>query len=143
MKVSKVTTGKASGVTRGKKTASGNGAQFAEQLSKAAGVAETSAAAEVSGTGPVDSILALQEVSGNIDEHGQRKLQQYGEDLLDQMEDLRRQLLTGSISKDDLAHLAGKMRAHRRETNDPNLNEIIDEIELRAEVEIAKLTREA
>jgi hypothetical protein len=34
------------------------------------------------------------------------------------------------------------MRAHRRETEDPNLNEIIDEIELRAEVEIAKLTRD-
>ncbi len=143
MKVSKVTRGKASSVSRNKKVASGNGAQFAEQLSKAAGVAESSAAAEISALGPMEAMLALQEVSGNIDEQGQRKLQHYGEDLLDQMEDLRRQLLTGSISKDDLARLAGKMRAHRRETNDPNLNEIIDEIELRAEVEIAKLTREA
>jgi hypothetical protein len=143
MKVSKVTTGKASGVSRGKKNVPGKGAQFAEQLSKAAGTAETSATAEVSAPGPIESMLALQEVSGNIDEQGQRKLQQYGEDLLDQMEDLRCQLLTGSILKDDLAHLAGKMRAHRRETNDPNLNKIIDEIELRTEVEIAKLTREA
>ncbi|MBT4220432.1 MAG: hypothetical protein HOL37_09535 [Rhodospirillaceae bacterium] len=33
------------------------------------------------------------------------------------------------------------MRAQRRQTEDSKLNEIIDEIELRAEVEIAKLTR--
>ncbi len=142
MKVSKVTTGKASGVARGKKAAPGHGVQFAEQLNKAAGTARTSTTSEVSATGPVDSILALQEVSGNVDQQGQRKLQHYGEDLLDQMEDLRRQLLTGAIAKEDLAHLAGQMRAHRRETEDPNLNEIIDEIELRAEVEIAKLTRD-
>ena len=143
MKVSKVSTGKASGVSRGKKAPSGSGAQFAEQLNKATGVVGTSAVTEVISAGSVDSILALQEVSGNFDEQAQRKLQQYGEELLDQMDDLRRQLLAGSISKEDLTYLASKMRAHRRETDDPNLNEIIDEVELRAEVEIAKLTREA
>ena len=34
------------------------------------------------------------------------------------------------------------MRAKRRTSADPRLNEIIDEIELRAEVEIAKFTRD-
>jgi len=37
--------------------------------------------------------------------------------------------------------LAQSMRQQRRQSDDPQLNQIIDEIELRAEVEIAKLTR--
>ena len=63
--------------------------------------------------------------------------------MLDQLEDLRRDLLLGAIEKEKLSSLAQRMRAHRRQTDDPRLNEIIDEIELRAEVEIAKLTRKS
>ncbi len=41
-----------------------------------------------------------------------------------------------------LVDIAQMMRTQRQTTDDPRLNEIIDEIELRAEVEIAKLTRQ-
>jgi hypothetical protein len=34
------------------------------------------------------------------------------------------------------------VRAGKKKSDDPKLNEIVDEIELRAEVEIAKLTRD-
>jgi hypothetical protein len=38
--------------------------------------------------------------------------------------------------------LAQRLRQKRQQSDDPKLNAIIDEIELRAEVEIAKLTRD-
>ena len=47
----------------------------------------------------------------------------------------------GTVSKDRLADLAQQMRQKMQEIDDPKLIEIINEIELRSEVEIAKLTR--
>jgi hypothetical protein len=66
---------------------------------------------------------------------------QYGDDLLDRLESLRRDILLGAIPKEKLANLAHALRAQRGQTDDPRLKQIIDEIELRAKVEIAKLTR--
>jgi len=62
-------------------------------------------------------------------------------ELLDKLEDIRLGLLLGAIPKDNLSDLAHRMREKKQQVDDPGLLEIIDEIELRAEVEIAKLTR--
>lgn len=91
----------------------------------------------------VDAILAVQETDDQTQQRARRLGVQYGGDVLEQLEDLRRDLLMGAIEKEKLSSLAQKMRAHRRQIVDPKLNEIIDEIELRAEVEIAKLTRKS
>ena len=50
-------------------------------------------------------------------------------------------ILVGAVAKDKLVEIAQIMRARRQKVDDPKLQEILDEIELRAEVEIAKLTR--
>ena len=47
----------------------------------------------------------------------------------------------GRFSKEKLADLAQRLRQKRQQSTDPKLNEIIHEIELRAEVEIAKYSR--
>jgi hypothetical protein len=65
----------------------------------------------------------------------------HAEDVLDRLEALRAWILVGAMPKDKLVELAQRLRAQRQRSDDPRLNEIIDEIELRAEVEIAKLTR--
>ena len=67
---------------------------------------------------------------------------QYGDDLLNRLDDLRLAILDGVLSKDKLTELAHNLRQKRQNSDDPKLNEIINEIELRAEVEIAKLTRD-
>ena len=66
---------------------------------------------------------------------------QNGEDILDPLKGLRLSLLAGSVPKNKVVGIARLMRAQRQAPDDPRLNKIIDEIELRAEVEIAKLTR--
>ena len=67
---------------------------------------------------------------------------QYGEGVLDRLDQIRHGLLVGAISKNELAELARTLRAGRQRSDDARLNDIIDEVELRAEVEIAKLTRD-
>ncbi|NQV44302.1 MAG: flagellar assembly protein FliX, partial [Rhodospirillales bacterium] len=83
----------------------------------------------------------VQEVPDSTEERSRGLLMAYGDELLERMEDLRLGLLAGSIPKDELAEMAHRMREKKHQVNDPRLMEIIDEIELRAEVEIAKLTR--
>ena len=67
---------------------------------------------------------------------------QYGDDLLNRLDDLRLAILDGVLSKDKLTELVHNLRQKRQNSDDPKLNEIINEIELRAEVEVAKLTRD-
>ena len=62
-------------------------------------------------------------------------------DGLDGLEELRRGLLLGSIPKDRLGDLARLVREKRERGADPVVSRLLDEIELRAEVEIAKLSR--
>jgi len=50
-------------------------------------------------------------------------------------------LLDGSISEESLGNLSKLVRAKRENVDDPQLMEVLDEIELRAEVELAKLER--
>ncbi|MBT4932927.1 MAG: hypothetical protein HOL66_14850 [Rhodospirillaceae bacterium] len=141
MKVSKVKSGKSASSVSRKKVEQGHGAAFAEHLKGAAAGAGLSASTEAGAVNSVDAILAVQEADDQTQQRARRLGVQYGGDVLEHLEDLRRDLLVGSIEKEKLSSLAQKMRAHRRQTVDPKLNEIIDEIELRAEVEIAKLTR--
>jgi len=141
MKISKVGSGKKTSSASRPKSAAGKGDVFAEHLREAVAATAAHGVAESGAVGTVGSILAAQETPDSTQSRSRGLARQYGDDLLDHLEDLRQDLLTGAIAKDKLSGLAQKMRAQRRETDDPVLNTIIDEIELRAEVEIAKLTR--
>ena len=50
-------------------------------------------------------------------------------------------LLMGTLPKEKLTELADMVRTRRESCQDPRLAALLDEIELRAEVEIAKLSR--
>ncbi len=142
MKVKGLESTKTASSTRRKKAASGKGGEFAQRLKETAGAAESDAAVEGAPVSTVESILSVQEVGDATDGRSRGLARQYGERLLDHLEALRLDLLGGVVPKDRLAALAQTMRAQKRLTDDPRLREIIDEIELRAEVEIAKLTRD-
>ena len=50
-------------------------------------------------------------------------------------------LLTGSLPRATLERLGARIEAKRHRVDDPGLIQILDEIELRAAVELAKLGR--
>ena len=143
MRVSELASSKAAAPARRRKVAPGKGGDFAVRLREVAATAEAARVIESPPVRAVDSILAVQEVSDATEERSRGLAKGYGDAVLDRLDELRHDLLTGAVSRDRLAGLARTMRAQRRTSTDPRLNEIIDEIELRAEVEIAKFTRDA
>ncbi len=62
------------------------------------------------------------------------------EDLLDQLDRIRVGILTGGISGATLQNIVNRLAQRRTEGVEPRLATLIDEIELRARVELAKLS---
>jgi hypothetical protein len=85
----------------------------------------------------VGALLALQEVDGHFNDRQQATRR--GHFLLDRLEDIRHALLVGALPRDQLRILAETAREQRPAVEDPRLGQILDEIELRAAVELAKL----
>jgi hypothetical protein len=111
-------------------------------FSKALSAGEASGAGSLSGTGavaPVDALLVLQEVSN--DHQGSARHQRRGAEILDQLDELRLRLLEGRLPLATVERLANLVKSQRERVNDPALARILDEIELRAAVELAKYGR--
>lgn len=93
----------------------------------------------VSASASIGSLLALQEVSE--EDVAKKKVIQYGGDLIKSLEALRQSLLLGRVPVDVLKTLESRLKKQRQMTMDPELHAIIDDIELRAAVELAKYQR--
>lgn len=123
-----------------RKAAAAGGAEFAEALSKAeaaAGVGGVEATQSVAAVSGVGSLLGAQEVSE--EEHRRRQYVKRGRLTLEALARLRDGLLSGSLPLSTLQSLQRLVTEERALTTDLGLNAILDEIELRAAVEIAKL----
>lgn len=122
------------------KTDKSSGSAFAKQLAETFEAAEEIHAVETSpSVGSIDALLAVQAADGAMEREARRHLIQRGEDILDQLDEVRHGLLMGLIPKDKLTALAQMVRSRRDNVADPRLATVLDEIELRAEVELAKL----
>ena len=142
MKVSKLGPDKPVSRARKAKSPPGKGAEFADQLRVAAGTAEMTGGIEPSMVNAPESLLAVQEASDSTEKRSRGLARQYGDHILDGLVEIQQGLLEGAVAKEKMADLARTVRTKRQRIDDPRLKEIIDEIELRAEVEIAKLTRD-
>jgi len=94
----------------------------------------------VSGPGPIaalESILTLQSVDDPAS--GASKGFARGEQLLGLLDQVRDGLLAGGIPRDTLNRLAVAVGKRHDTFVDPKLQGVLDEIELRAHVELAKL----
>lgn len=119
-----------------------SGSTKSGSFSKALSGSQALASGSVSGSGapgPVDALLALQEVANEPNRRTQARKR--GEELLDRLEELRMALLDGRLSLDMLERLGDLVTLHRGKVDDPRLDQVLDEIELRAAVELAKLGR--
>ncbi|MBE6452175.1 MAG: hypothetical protein E7012_01630 [Alphaproteobacteria bacterium] len=99
---------------------------------------------QISGTTNIsvaDAIFATQMVDGEEEREIKKKLIKRGNNLIEKLEEIRDALLVGYIEKEKLIDIARLINEHKVESSDPKLQEIMAEIELRVEVELAKLTR--
>lgn len=123
-----------------KKSQTGAAGGFASHI-PSGGSEEAAPAGGVAPMASLSGILSLQEVPDSTADEGRRALYQRGEDILDRLSEIQEQILSGALSKERLQNLAHILRQKREQVDDDKLLAILDEIELRAEVEIAKWTR--
>ena len=131
------TSNRTTGVGRGSGAGrSGTGADFVpaggNAPARVAGNAPTHAAAGI------DAILALQAVEEPLT--GKKKAFRRGVSLLDLLDDIKADLLIGRVSAERLDRMVA-MLAEMRERSLPGLDAVLDDIELRVRVELAKFGR--
>jgi len=136
MKVDPTGTAKAASVRRSEKGTQAKPGEFSKLLE---GLDEPEAPRATGQAVPVDPLMGLRDAT---DRSGGRSKKR-AEDILNRLEEIRIGLLEGSISRNRLEALDQVVREHREQVSDPRLAEILDEIELRARVELAKLETQA
>lgn len=124
---------KSNAISRRKKT-SGSGERFSIAGGETSETESTHATAHAGPVAALDSLLALQEV----DEREARKPFKRGYETLDLLDDIRHGLLMGGIPVSKLKALTRLIAQERSQVSDPDLAAILDEIDLRAQVELAK-----
>jgi hypothetical protein len=125
---------------RVRRTGKIGGSSFIDALDSVGGVEETSGvdtANPIAPMGGIGVLLGAQEVSA--EEVQRRKAFKQGKMTLDVLAELRDALLMGALPIATIRNLETMVVQERGTTTDPILNGILDEIELRAAVEIAKL----
>jgi hypothetical protein len=91
------------------------------------------------GLSGVSTVLALQGAPDSTERRARQRAVQRGGSMLDELDEIRLGLLLGAIPRARLEQLAQLVRVRREQVDDPKLTAILDEIELRAAVELAKL----
>jgi hypothetical protein len=117
-----------------RRTAAG-GTAFARSLSEA--LAADGASAPERASAP-DALFSIQEVETAMDRRSRGRVIRRADGLLDQLSDLQADLLAGVVPAARLQALTDMLRAKREGVDDPRLSDLIDQIELRAQVELAK-----
>ena len=103
----------------------------------ASGPAGVSAGGAVSRISSVDALIALQEVGGPLERR--RRATGRASRILDALDTLKLELLEGGLTPSVVEALMRAVRDQRALTDDPRLEDVLDEIETRAAVELAKL----
>ncbi len=97
---------------------------------------QSAATLHVSSLTNLDALIALQEVDDP--QERKKRAAQRGKNLLDSLDQLKAAMLAGKVSAVALQRITEQLRG-RAPSADPHLDDILAHIELRAEVELAKL----
>lgn len=123
------------GNVRGGRSANATGgARFT--LEQGASAAKLEAHAPISILGGLEALIAIKSEDNSREKR--RRSVRRGQCMLDVLDELKIALLSGKLPPDMQARLSATLR-EGWPSGDPQLDGIIDSIELRAEVEIAKL----
>ena len=115
-----------------------NGANSGFFIAEETSVPRTSAATPTAPAAGIDALLALQSVEDPL--FAKKKAVRRGNALLDTLETIKADLLMGQVSEGRLNQLMALL-GQARQRNLPELDPILDDIELRARVELAKFGR--
>jgi len=127
------------GSTSSKRAASSRGIGSGFSVDQADGGRGVAGLGAASSLAAVDSLLALQETGGLEDAtSGPRRAVARGEQMLDILDDIKLAILGGQVPEGKLTRLLSVVESQQAQVKDPQLADILDHIELRARVELAK-----
>lgn len=125
---------------KAKKSASpdtGGDVDFSQYVQGASGGAEGVSATQ--SIAHLDALLAVQEAGDSTQKQAKKRMQQRAHNVLDKLETIRLKMLGGDLTVGHMVDVADVIAAHREKIDDPQLVSIMDEIDLRAQVELAKM----
>ena len=120
--------------------AAGGAAAPGFSLPSAGGVGDAAPASRLAApvaVNSLDALLALQEVGGPLERR--RKAVRRAGAILDVLDEVKLALLDGGLPARALEKLVSAVRLERGGADEPRLQSLLDEIETRAAVELAKI----
>lgn len=138
---------KIEGPSKTQKTSSSKGASKSGKTDGTFGAMVTGGAKETAGAGQtqsiamVDALLSVQAAEDPTEGAIKRRMKERADDLLGKLDEIRLGLLTGDMTVGHVLNIADVVASHREKVSDPKLSGVLDEIDLRAQIEIAKMRR--
>lgn len=105
------------------------------------GAEKTSAASPVQSVASVDALLAVQGVDNPTERAARRRMHERGDKILQQLDTLKLSLLGGNLTIGQVVNIADMAASHREKIDDPEMTALLDEIDLRAQIELAKIRK--
>ncbi len=125
------------GAAKKKSRVSGGDGSFGDLLTGGADKTEKPGATQ--SIARVDALLSVQAAEDPTERAARRRMHQRASVILDELDKVRLALLSGTLTVGHVIGVADVIAAHREKIMDPSLSAILDEIDLRAQVELAKM----
>lgn len=118
---------------------SSGGSSFGSMVTGGAG--ESGGAGVTHSIASVDVLLAAQGVEDPAQKAARKRMRHRADNILDTLEGIRTALLSGTLTVGHVIDIADVVAAHREKVMDPQMTAILDEIDLRAQIELAKMRK--
>jgi hypothetical protein len=102
---------------------------------------ETASTGATQSIARVDALLAVQGAESATERKAKRQMRERGDKILRTMDHLRLGLLTGNLTLGQVIDIADVVASNREKIKDPEMSAVLDEIDLRAQIEIAKMRK--
>ncbi len=89
----------------------------------------------------VDALLAIQGAEDPTERAAKQRMRHRSTTILGELDKLRVAMLNGNLTVGHVVDIADVVSSHREKITDPGLTSIMDEIDLRAQVELAKIRK--
>ena len=122
-----------------KKEGATGGAGQAFESFLAGSSSESSSAGATQSIARMDSLLSVQEADDPAARAAKKRMRERSDNILKELEKIKMALLTGRLTLGHVIDMADVVASHREKIIDPRMTAILDEIDLRAQIEIAKM----
>lgn len=126
----------------GAKAAEGFGEFVAAGASAGGGAAATQGSSNAGTTQSitqVDALLAIQAAEDPTERAARKRAHHRADTILEELDGIRMAMLGGDLTIGHMVNIADVVASHRDRVQDPAMTALMDEIDLRAQVELAKM----